>query len=186
MNIIPFLIGIVGAYELIDTFNFNYDNINLQFCDGSTGEFKDAVGDVVEYLDTFPYLPDINNKTEAKTVPICEVDMSLKQFGYTRFSTDSDFREILISSSLAYYPVTQYNVILHEMIHLYGLNHVSNYTEVMGYKVTIDRNNNIKEDKERHTLGDDDMEGLKFLYKREKRDNDKCRMRLIRLIEKCL
>ena len=175
---------LVSSYELIKTFDFSFNQIKLEFCNTSSDTFIDSVNNVTKYLNTFDYLPDFNKKPTSKIVPICEIDMPTYQYGYTRFSTDNDFREILISKRLTQSENTRYNVILHEFVHLFGLTHVDDFSQVMGYKVTLDVNRNIIEDEYKYILGEDDIDGLKFLYENEE---FKCnKKKIIKMIKDCL
>lgn len=190
-KLIPILFTVVSgySYELIETFDFSFKEINLDFCNTSSETFIDSVNNVTKYLNTIDYLPDFNKKPTSKIVPICEIDMPTYQYGYTRFSTDNDFREILISKRLSDSPNARYNVILHEFVHLFGLTHVDDFSQVMGYKVTLDVYRNIIEDEYKYILGEDDIDGLKSLYENnEDEDIDfVCnKKRIIKLIKHCL
>ena len=69
---------------------------------------------------------------------------------------------IFIKNELLYFPNTLYNVLLHEVLHSFGLGH-SDKTGMMNYSIKLGLFNRIKEDSTKLWLSIDDIDGLDFL-----------------------
>lgn len=155
MRLIP-LLTLTYSYELLKDIIPVFPKV-LGFCEEVDNIVIDTAYEITKNIPNF-YLGEEN------TGEICMIeDKKINNYGYMSWKYNTNFTRIMIHRDLLYTPNTLYNVLLHEVLHSFGLNH-SNIEGMMNYTVSVSRYGRVIEDERKLWISYDDIMGLNKLY----------------------
>ena len=151
------LLKLTHSYELLEDIIPVFPKV-LGFCEDVADEVIETANEITQNIPNF-YIDDEDNTGE-----ICMIkDNKIKNYGYMSWKYNTNYTNIFIHNDLLYTPNTLYNVLLHEVLHSYGLNH-SNIEGMMNYTVSVNMWGNVIEDERKLWISYDDIMGLNKLY----------------------
>lgn len=148
------LLNIVHSYQLLEDIIPVFPKV-LGFCDDVNNQVIETAEEITKNIPNF-YLGDDN------TGEICMMN-SETNYGYMSWKYGTNYTDVFIHQDLLYTPNTLYNVLLHEILHSFGLNH-SDIEGMMNYTVSVNMWGHVIEDERKLWISYDDIMGLNKLY----------------------
>jgi len=156
-SIFLYCIPIVFGYELLQ----HYIPSSPTKVFYSENLLRDYSDEVCNYINDFNIHRCIISPTTGSINTISVSYTNDYYLGYTKLYNTSQ-TDIIINHKLLKTKNTLYNVLLHEMIHSFGLNHSNEYG-IMNYSIRVNERNEILEDSNKLYLSTDDIRGLKYI-----------------------
>jgi len=168
------ILPLIFSYKMFDFYNLTSNPIPLYKCCNIEPKLLDTTKLAIDHINSHNII-NITLKEELYSHEINDVnsicsynDGEYDEYGFTLL-TDTD-EDVYINKKLLETNNTLYNVVLHELVHLMGMDH-STEPSIMSYKVSVKYpslfgSSSIEEDRSKLWLSIDDINGLKAVKKK--------------------
>jgi hypothetical protein len=160
-SVIP---DLIGGYVILDNVVPSFPKV-LNLCEDIDPILEQTAYDVSENIPNF-YVSSIHsvNINMNATGYICNQEDG--HYGYMSYNHNTNNTNIWINNELLLTPNTLYNVLLHEVLHSFGLAH-SDVEGMMNYSLSTNWLGYVKNDEKKLWISFDDIIGLSFLKYRK-------------------
>lgn len=152
--ILSHLVILTQSYKLLENIIPVFPKV-LGFCDDIDTLVIDTAYEITKNIPNFKIGDDNTGK-------ICMTDGN-NNYGYMTWKYNTNYTDVFIHNELIDTPNTLYNVLLHEVLHSFGLNH-SDIEGMMNYSVTVNMWGQVLEDERKLWISYDDIIGLNKIY----------------------
>lgn len=129
-------------------------------CDNIHQNILEPLYEISKDMTNMGFRLDLN-KNYATGI-VCQ-EITNDYYGITVRNYKTKTTDIFISHNLLFYKNTLYNVLYHEVLHAYGLDH-NNYPGLMNYSIKLDIYNSIVEDSQKIYPSYYDIQYLIYMY----------------------